>query len=114
MDMCKGDYKQLNFTMLKNADEKGDDIVHSALQVAARRLTIGLSNMVCALSCYNIVLGGGIEKLGSEFLSMIQKEVGNLGFRKAMRKVQVSYTTLHNDAECLGISEYYIDNILQF
>ena len=111
--MCNNDYSKINFDMLRIANENGDSLVHNMLEIAASRLTLGISNMICALSCYSIVLGGGIEKLGPSFLYMVRHEIATSGFRKVMNKVSVRYATAQNDAECLGVAEYFIDNIFE-
>lgn len=112
-EICDGNYQNISFDMLRVAYEKGDKLVHKILEIAAKRLVLGLSNMVCALSCYNIVLGGGIENLGLPFLNLVQYCIKRLGFRKGMDKVKVRYTKTQCNAECLGVSEYFFDNFFK-
>ena len=81
----------------------------------AEKLAFGLGNMIAMFDISRIVIGGGIEVLGDEFLGMVREKTGRYmisGEYRTSGKLSIEYSRLKADSKNLGAARYYRDNLL--
>ena len=98
--------------VLCDAYRRGNPVVVAAVDQRIRYLLLGISNLVCALGARHIVLGGGIEGLGDEFLRKVRERAPEIGNARRMAGLRFRYTTLAANGECLGAARRFIDHCL--
>ena len=58
----------------------------------------------------HIVLGGSIEKLGDRFLETVYRSAMEVGFRKYIKRVTLSYTKNTSGSDALGALWNYLEH----
>lgn len=119
-DAIRDDAKELTggkintFEKVCKAYKSGDREIAALMSEKARLTAVGISNMLSVYPISDIVLGGGVERLGDKFLNEVRENIKQVGFRKVMDDVTVTYTanTIGNGA--IGAARYFADNILTF
>ncbi len=79
-----------------------DEIALSVLEVAARRLGIKIAHLVNLLNPQTVVIGGGLEEAGDDFLSKVNFTVKSWAFREATDDLRIVYSQLRENAVALG------------
>ena len=79
-----------------------DPIAASALEEAARRLGIKIAYQVNMLNPQVVVIGGGFEEAGEEFLKEVSSTVKAWAFREATDNLKIIYSQLRENAVALG------------
>ena len=79
----------------------------SVLDDVAQKLTFGIFSMMCATGIRRIVLGGGIEALGSELLVRLRKMISQR--RILAERLQLDYALTLPSEDSLGLAMYYLD-----
>lgn len=112
-DYCNGDLDSISFDMICKALEEDDALVAEIMDDIAKKLAFGINNVISIFNPQEVVIGGGMEKLGDKFLNAVRKKTKITGFRKLVSDVKIHYTRLHGNAESRGAAKYYIDNIFR-
>ncbi|MBQ2785022.1 MAG: ROK family protein [Oscillospiraceae bacterium] len=102
----------LDFDALCSKYREGDGATVSFLNERAELLAMGISNMLTIQPVENVVLGGKITLLGDEFLNAVRESVRNIGYRKAMDRVQLRYSERAEDTGALGALWHYFEKNL--
>ena len=84
--------------------------VCEALDLIAHRLSAGISSIVNVTGIRHVIVGG-VRMLGDGFLQRVCDLLTDGGRRFLMKDVELAYDELAEDAESLGILQYYIDNV---
>jgi N-acetylglucosamine repressor len=79
-----------------------DPIAIDALQRAARRLGIKIASLVNLLNPQVVVIGGGIEEAGEDFLNKVNSTVRDWAFRETTEELKIVYSQLRENAVALG------------
>jgi glucokinase len=69
---------------------------------AAKRLGIRIAYLVNLLNPQVVVVGGGLEEAGEEFLAMVQSTVKEWAFGEATEDLKIIYSQLRENAVALG------------
>ncbi len=85
----------------------GLDAVRGVLEATADRLALGIYTLMCATGIRRVVLGGGIELLGPDFLQMVSERVRSRTL--LTRHMRMSYARSGPDGESVGIAQYFLD-----
>ena len=104
-------YEDVTLEFLAKAYEKGVPVIRQYLQDIARMLYAGINNIVCITGIKQVVLGGGIERLGPGFLSELLLQAEDNGNSFLMKDVSISYATSGEKGDSIGITEYFIENV---
>lgn len=110
---CDGNLDSINFKMICKALEEDDALVSEIIDDIAKKLAFGINNVISIFNPEEVVIGGGMEKLGDKFLKAVRKKTKVTGFRKLVSDVLIRYTRLTGNAESKGAAKYYIDNIFR-
>ncbi len=84
------------------ASRANDPVAKLALSNAARRLGIRIAYLVNLLNPQAVIIGGGFEEAGEDFLGQVQSTVKNWAFREATDSLKISYSQLRENAVALG------------
>ena len=79
-----------------------DDIALQALDRAAKRLGIRVAHLVNVLNPEVVIIGGGFEEAGEDFLNRIKLTVKDWAFREATDDLKIVYSQLRENSVALG------------
>ncbi len=84
-------------------------IALQALEKAAKRLGIKIAFLVNLLNPQMVVIGGGFEEAGDEFLQMIRNTVNDWAFREATSNLKIVYSQLRENAVAMGAASLVLE-----
>lgn len=84
------------------ANRARDPLAAQALSEAAKRLGIKIAYLVNLLNPQAVVIGGGFEDAGEDFLNKVSATVKEWAFREATENLKVVYSQLRENAVALG------------
>ncbi|MDD5729986.1 MAG: ROK family protein [Candidatus Omnitrophica bacterium] len=88
-----------------------DPVACAALDKAAKRLGIKTSFLVNFLNPEMVVVGGGLEEAGDEFLNRMVSTVKDWAFRESTSDLKVVYSQLRENAVALGAASLVMEKI---
>lgn len=91
--------------------ESGQVEVVRVVDGIAEKLFRGIYSAICLTGIKRIVIGGGIEKLGSGFLRRLRSFTEENGGRMLMRNVTIDYPRSGASGDSLGIASYFLDKV---
>jgi len=89
----------------------GDEIARQVVSLAARRLGIKISYLVNLLNPEVVVLGGGLEDAGDDFLNQVSSTVKDWAFRETAEDLKIVYSQLRENAVALGAASLVMQKI---
>lgn len=84
------------------ANRNNDAIARAVLEKAARRLGIKIAHLVNLLNPEVVMIGGGFEEAGEEFLTKVNLTIKEWAFREATEGLKVVYSQLRENAVAMG------------
>ncbi|MFH1398111.1 MAG: ROK family transcriptional regulator [Candidatus Omnitrophota bacterium] len=84
------------------ANRAKNEIAISALDAAAKRLGIKVASLVNMLNPQIVVIGGGLEDAGDDFLNKLTLVVKDWSFREITEGLKIVYSQLRENAVALG------------
>jgi predicted NBD/HSP70 family sugar kinase len=93
------------------ASRSKDPIALAALENAAQRLGIKIASLVNLLNPQTVVIGGGLEEAGPEFLNKVTATVKDWAFREVTEDLKIIYSQLRENAIALGAASMVIEKI---
>ena len=84
------------------AARAGDAVARVALERAAKRLGIRIAYIVNLLNPEAVVIGGGLEEAGEEFLNKVSSTVKEWAFRETAEELKIIYSQLRENAVAIG------------
>jgi len=88
-----------------------DEVVMVALDRAAWRLGIKVASLVNLLNPEIVVIGGGFEEAGEDFLNKVSATVREWAFREAVDDLKIVYSQLKENAVALGAASLVTQRI---
>ncbi|MGA2774954.1 MAG: ROK family transcriptional regulator [Candidatus Omnitrophota bacterium] len=88
-----------------------DPIALSALDAAAKRLGIKIASIVNLLNPEVVVIGGGFEEAGEEFINKVNSTVRDWAFREAVENLKIVPSQLKENAVALGAASVVMQKI---
>jgi predicted NBD/HSP70 family sugar kinase len=112
-------FLKLTSSSLDNLDLKSifiaarakDPIVSVVLEKAAKRLGIKIAHLVNLFNPQVVIIGGGLEEAGEEFLNKVNATVKDWAFREVTADLKIVYSQLRENAVALGAASLVIENI---
>jgi len=90
----------------------GDPKVVAVMEEVASIIAFGVKNILRIFDPEVVVIGGGIEIFGPQFLAMIEENLANGGSSLIAIKAEIRYTELTIACKNRGAAKYYIDNLM--
>jgi predicted NBD/HSP70 family sugar kinase len=81
------------------------------LEKAAKRLGIKIAYLVNLLNPQVVVIGGGFEEAGEEFLNKIRSTVMDWAFREATSDLKIVYSRLRENAVAIGAASLVLEKV---
>jgi len=82
-----------------------------ALDMAAKRLGIKIAYLVNLLNPEVVVIGGGLEEAGEEFLNKLSSTVRDWAFREVTEDLKIVYSGLRENAVALGAASLIMQRL---
>ncbi len=93
------------------ANRTGNAIAGAALSAAAKRLGIKIAFLVNLLNPETVVIGGGLEEAGDDFLNKVTQSVKDWAFREITEDLKISYSQLRENAVALGVASLVMQRV---
>ncbi|MFA5881779.1 MAG: ROK family protein, partial [Eubacteriales bacterium] len=87
------------------AAQAEDKVALLIIDVAARYLGMGLSNVINLFNPDTIVIGGGVSKAGDILFEPLRREAVKRSLEAPARVVKIVPAELGNDAGCIGAAK---------
>ncbi len=88
-----------------------DPIASAALERAAKRLGIKIAYLANLLNPQVVIIGGGLEEAGEEFLNKVNATVKEWAFREITEDLKIVYSQLRENSVALGAASLVIEKI---
>lgn len=88
-----------------------DPIVSVVLERAAKRLGIKIAHLVNLFNPEVVIIGGGLEEAGEEFLNKVSATVKDWAFREVTADLKIVYSQLRENAVALGAASLVIERM---
>lgn len=108
------DKENIRFKDVEELAQLGDLTAIQFIHELASDLSFALANLIAILHPDKIVIGGSGKKLGKEYLSYLKKIIGDLGFKKFTKDIEISFSKLDEDSIFIGAAKYYMDTHYDF
>ncbi|MFA5090888.1 MAG: ROK family transcriptional regulator [Candidatus Omnitrophota bacterium] len=93
------------------ASRSQDETAVSALNMAAKRLGIKAAYLINLLNPEVVIIGGGLEEAGEDFLNKVNSTVRDWAFRESVEGLKVAYSQLRENAVALGAASLVTQRI---
>jgi len=88
-----------------------DPVAISALEAAAKRLGIKIAYLVNLFNPQVVVIGGGLEDAGEDFLNQVKTTVRDWAFREVTKDLRIIYSELRENAVALGAASLVMQKV---
>lgn len=88
-----------------------DTLALQALDTAAKRLGIKIAYLVNFLNPEVVVIGGGLEEAGEDFLNRVNFTVRDWAFREVTQDLKIVYSQLRENAVALGAASLFMQKL---
>jgi len=110
---------QLTSSNINNIDLKSvfiasrakNPIAATALENAAKRLGIKISYLVNLLNPEVVIIGGGLEEAGEDFLNKVNSTVRDWAFKESTEDLKIVYSHLRENAVALGAASLVMQRV---
>jgi len=88
-----------------------NQVAVSALEAAAKKLGIKIAYLVNLLNPQVVVIGGGFEEAGDDFINKIRTTVSEWSFREVTRDLKICYSQLRENAVAMGAASLVLERV---
>jgi glucokinase len=88
-----------------------NQVAVSALETAAKKLGIKIAYLVNLLNPQVVVIGGGFEEAGDDFMNKIRSTVSEWSFREVTRDLKICYSQLRENAVAMGAASLVLERV---
>ncbi len=88
-----------------------DELALSCFSMAAKRLGIKVAHLVNLFNPQVVVIGGGLEEAGEDFLNKVNATVRDWAFREATNDLKIVYSQLRENAVALGAGSLVMQKV---
>ncbi len=111
MEMTQGDISKLNFDMIVEAVKRLDPLTRSVVREKAKCLGLKAAFLINLLNPQVLVIGGGIERLGSDLIDVVKETIDHWAFHEMASSVRILPSRLGEDAVALGAASLVMRNV---
>ncbi|MFA5311133.1 MAG: ROK family protein [Candidatus Omnitrophota bacterium] len=101
----------LDLKSLFNLVRSKDRVAEAALNKAAKRLGIKIASLVNLLNPEMVVIGGGLEEAGDDFLKQVSTTVKDWAFRESTEGLSIAYSQLRENSVALGAASLVMQKV---
>jgi predicted NBD/HSP70 family sugar kinase len=88
-----------------------DPIATSCLDMIAKRLGIKIAYLVNLFNPEMVIIGGGLEEAGEDFLNKVNLTVRDWAFREVTDDLRIIYSQLRENAVALGAASLVMQRV---
>jgi predicted NBD/HSP70 family sugar kinase len=103
--------ENLDLKSIFHAARLKNPVASSVLEKAAKKLGIKISYLVNLLNPEVVVLGGGLEESGEEFLNIVRSTVSEWAFRESTSNLKIVYSQLRENAVAMGAASLVLEKV---
>lgn len=93
------------------ANRAGNVLARVCLDNAAKRLGIKIASLVNLLNPQVVIIGGGFEEAGDQFLNKVNMTVKEWAFRETTEDLEITYSNLRENAVALGAGSLVMQKV---
>ncbi len=101
----------LDLKSIFNAARLKNELALKVLERAAKRLGIKIAYLVNLLNPQAVVIGGGFEESGEEFLNKVRSTVIDWAFREVTSGLKIVYSQLRENAVAMGAASLVLEKV---
>jgi predicted NBD/HSP70 family sugar kinase len=101
----------LDLKSIFHAARLKNPVALGSLEKAAKRLGIKIAYLVNLLNPQVVVIGGGLEESGEEFLNMVRTTVSDWAFRESTINLRIVYSQLRENAVAMGAASLVLEKV---
>ena len=101
----------LDLKSIFNAARLKNELALEVLGRAAKRLGIKIAYLVNLLNPQVVVIGGGFEEAGEEFLNKVRSTVADWAFREVTTELKIVYSQLRENAVAMGAASLVLERV---
>ncbi len=105
------DIAKIDLKSIFVAARAGDEVVSSVFKQAAERLGIKIAQLVNLLNPQVVVIGGGLEEAGEEFLNKVNSTVRDWAFKEVTEDLKIVYSQLRENGVALGAASLVMQKL---
>lgn len=109
--ITSGSIASLDLKTVFQAARLKHPVAIAALEKAAKRLGIKIAYLVNLLNPQVVVVGGGLEEAGEDFLNLVRNTVGDWAFREATGNLKIIYSQLRENAVAMGAASLVLEKV---
>lgn len=109
-----GNSEELTLEKIGMAYDAGEREIVDALDDIATQLFFGIYSVVWVTGIRKVVVGGGIERLGSGFLKKLRSLADRTDTNLLMHGLTIDYACLGSENIGKGVAQYFIDKKFEF
>ena len=95
------------FNLVRSKDKVAEEV----LDKAAKRLGIKIASLVNLLNPEMVVIGGGLEEAGDDFLKQVNATVKDWAFRESTEGLSIVYSQLRENSVALGAASLVMQKV---
>lgn len=103
--------ESLDLKSIFTAGRLKNETALAALERAAKRLGIKIAYLVNLLNPQAVIIGGGFEDSGEEFLNKVRSTVMDWAFREVTSDLKIVYSQLRENAVAMGAASLVLERV---
>jgi len=103
--------ENLDLKSIFNACRLKNPVAQAVLDGAAKRLGIKIAYLVNLLNPQLVIIGGGFEEAGEEFLNKVRNTVMDWAFREVTVDLKIAYSQLRENAVAMGAASLVLERV---
>jgi glucokinase len=106
-----GDSEKVDFFTVVRAAKEKDPLILDAIERATQDMAGKISLLTNLLNPEIVIIGGGIEELGTYFLESIKKKVKSIAVEEATRRLKIIPARLGEESVALGAAALVVQHL---
>jgi glucokinase len=111
LEIANNKIENIDLKIIFLANRQKNPIIREVLDIAAKRLGIKIAYLVNLLNPQIVVVGGGLEEAGDEFLDKVRVVVNDWSFRETNEGLKIIYSHLRENSVALGAASLVMRQI---
>ncbi len=103
--------ENIDLKSIFSASRSKNEAALAALDRAAKRLGIKIAYLVNLLNPQMVIIGGGFEESGEEFLNKVRSTVRDWAFREVTSDLKIVYSQLRENAVAMGAASLVLERV---
>ncbi|MDD5477834.1 MAG: ROK family protein [Candidatus Omnitrophica bacterium] len=103
--------ENIDLKSIFSASRLKNEVALAALARAAKRLGIKIAYLVNLLNPQVVIIGGGFEESGEEFLNKVRNTVVDWAFREVTADLKITYSQLRENAVAMGAASLVLERV---